>query len=121
MFMIEILGAFALVAVLMVAITEWSSYSVYGKWLKDEDIQEFYKEAETSGTQNSVSSHWMISLWNSETFMAKVALELSCKYYIDGVGRIPRWSKYTKMFDELYPQLAGRDFVQMVNDGTIKF
>lgn len=103
-----------LAATVLSAIFEFTSHSVYGKLLDDETVMDYIQEYgpfEHNPFNESIlgpkldynmEMEELGKRLKNRSFISTLFLCLSSKYYINGIGRIPRWSHSHKVIKELY-------------------
>ena len=105
----------SLIIVLLIYIfaTEYSSYSVYGKFLKDEIVIKYledFKPFSVNQFDSSIISPEInfkengfdLERLRNSKYISKTRLCIGSKYYISTLGRVPIWSKSHKLINELF-------------------
>lgn len=83
---------------------EFSSLAVLGRILSDKFLDKYFtKERLEKYKRDGCSGGLIYSL--SGSFISTNVPSLLSKWYIDGIGRIPRWSKWHKRINELYEEI----------------
>lgn len=88
-------------AVIAVAANEFSSYMVYGGFIEENKLREFLFERLQRYSLNPFGSNMLDTGQAEDPFIARTAFwqwSLS-KWYIHGMGQIPRWSNASKILD----------------------
>lgn len=83
----------------VIEITHWF---IVGFLLKDEIIKEFAKKEYRI---NPLKNEILMESSYSDKPMVAILRSVLSKWYIEDVGCIPRWSKYSKHFDKLRIEL----------------
>jgi hypothetical protein len=107
--------AFQLIIVLLlfILLTEFSTYQVYGSFVKDEDalkyIDEFeifsknpYNDEILSPSTDGLKTSDFFRIITDGRYISLTKLSVLSKYHIKDMGRIPIWSKTHKVIKELY-------------------
>ncbi len=98
---------------IFVFVTEFSSYSVYGKFLKDEIVIKYledFKPFSVNPFDSSIISPEInfkengfdFERLHNSKYISKTRLCFGSNYYISTLGRVPIWSKSHKLINELY-------------------
>lgn len=111
--LMELLISFAIAlpiaAVLLFCIFEGVSWSVYGKLLSDAELRVFLAKHLPKYELNSIAPHIMMAdrmaLEERLPFVAIHSFTPLSKWYFSEWGRVPRWSKASKMLDRRHANL----------------
>jgi hypothetical protein len=112
------IAVFTFVFVMML-IFEFSSHTVYGKLLTDEDVLDYlmrFEPFELNPFDKNIISckinfgdddheYILHRIKNGKFISSNLNFTLSSKYYINGLGRVQRWSRGHYMIQELYKKL----------------
>jgi hypothetical protein len=101
--------------------TEFTTYQVYGSFVKDEDALKYIDEFEIFSKNpynNEILSPSTDGLKTSDFFriitdgryISLTKLSVLSRYHIKDMGRIPIWSKTHKVIKELYKNSKTNDF-----------
>ena len=110
---------FLIVLGLLFLVFEGSTHSVYGKFLSDELVDAYIEEFqpfEFNPFDNDIVSPKMkldddysieriLHVSKNGRFISKTKISILSRYYINGLGRIPIWSRSHKKVKELYNKL----------------
>lgn len=107
--------AFQLIIVLLlfILLTEFSTYQVYGSFVKDEDALKYIDEFEIfsknpynneilSPSTDGLKSPNFIKIIKDGRYISLTKLSILSRYHIKDMGRVPIWSKTHKVIKELY-------------------
>lgn len=87
--------------VFILVMTSLVSLSVYGRLISDSRLESLFNDVRVSDYRlNRYSDKIIWAKVTSHNFIAITGLNLMGKYYINDIGTIPRWSKWTKIIDE---------------------
>lgn len=99
-----------------ILITEWASRSTYGSFLSNEEISDYinqfdyfeanpYSSTLISGVNENETTYEMLERLTDRSFISITQMSLFSKYYINGKGRVLRFSKSAEQIDNLYKNL----------------
>lgn len=99
-----------------VLVTEYSSRSIFGPFLSNEDVSLYidkydYFESNPfsttliSGINENDTTEDIINSLNDRSFISVTEISIFTKYYINGKGRVLRFSRASKQIDNLYKNL----------------
>lgn len=99
-----------------VFVTEYSSRSIYGPFLTNEDVSQYidkydYFESNPfsttliSGVIENGTTEDLINSLKDRSFISVTEISIFTKYYINGKGRVLRFSRASKQIDNLYKNL----------------
>lgn len=91
------------VTIVLTTIVEIASRVVYGKILSEEFLDRYFTEKRLNEYVTNHVSDGMF--YGGRSPLVAQAGTLTSTWYIYGVGRIPRWSKYHKTLSKLHEQL----------------
>lgn len=106
-----------IILVVVTVISELTSTSVYGKFIKDDVVDNYiesHKKFALNPFDNSILSpeydcgdsfEELRKIMKDHRFIAKTRMVLLSDYYISGVGRVPVWSKSNAKIKEMYKNL----------------
>lgn len=78
---------------LFLLIAFFVDYSVYGRWLSDEEIKPFLKHYLAEYHLNPMAYNILSGPFDKNfPFIAKIMIPTFCKYYIHEYGQVPRWT-----------------------------
>lgn len=108
----------ALVIILTVFLLtlEFAAKSTYGSFLSNEEVSDYinqfdyfeanpYSATLISGGNENETTYEILERLNDRSFISVTALPLYSKYYINGKGRVLRFSSAHKQIDNLYKNL----------------
>jgi hypothetical protein len=75
-----------------------SSFAVMGWFISKEDAERFMDLPEDKIWLNSFDTN----ILSTSPYITKTLTSVLCKYYIEGVGSVPRWSKLHKRIEYYY-------------------
>lgn len=79
-------------------VSEISNFIVYGNFVSKE-IKNIYMNLDESKLRLNIYDP---SILSTKCFITNVPFGIFSKYYINGVGTVPRWSKLHKRINEYY-------------------
>lgn len=86
------------ITIVLMVISEISSFSVYGKFVSKE-VEDIYMKLDESKLRlNSLNPQILSTTY----FIAPIPFGILCKYYINGIGSVPRWSRLHKRITQYY-------------------
>lgn len=84
----------------LIVVYETSTFLAYGGFV-NKDIQEHFCKLEKEDYRLNSLDIGILSL-EKGGYISKVQVSLFSKYYISGLGAVPRWSKLHDKIDEYY-------------------
>lgn len=103
MILLTVLTIF-LVAIAIV--TQLANRMTYGKILPSEKTRLLIVKARPNFWLNSLDT--TIICISGGTFIAKLDIDIFCKWYIEDYGRVWRWSKASKIIDKIHSELVSK-------------
>lgn len=97
---IEILAAI----ITLIGAIELSLFIAYGSFVKEKDVKEYFDKRDGNFQLNPFNKD-IISFhnpWDCKFIKKHVPLSFLSKYYIQGMGRVWRWSEGHKKINNLY-------------------
>lgn len=104
-----------LILIIFVGVSEFATFSTYGKFLKDKEVFDYLYEFEPfeknpfdnkilgpAFDKENMFSESNMKRFRSGNFISHTRLSLLSKYYISGLGIVPRWSDAHKTINKLY-------------------
>lgn len=89
------------------AILQFANYMTYGRILTEKDMEHLLLLDEDTFTLNQFDSEIMYMFERGYTAPLPLSfLNPLCKYYINDVGQVPRWSKLHKKIERCFRELA---------------
>lgn len=101
--------------IFFVAVFEFATFLTYGKLLKDGEVFEYLYEFEPfeknpfdngilgpAFNKEDMFSESNMKRFKSGKFISHTKFSLLSKYYISGLGIVPRWSEAHKTINKLY-------------------
>ncbi len=98
-----IFPALLLTAIVIFAIDEFTSRAVYGPFVKEEELDEYFPKKWEEYRAHGASDR-LIFGQGTLPYLSR-SRGVLWAWYIDDIGRIPRWSKWGKKLDELYAEM----------------
>lgn len=98
---------------LLFIIIEISCYLVYGPFISKEFQKYFLNLEKSDYSLNSFDSSILI-IRNTKSIY-RLSFRLLCKYYITGVGQVPRWTKLHTKIEEYYLIAIEKEIVKTFN------
>ena len=94
--------------------TELAGHLVLGKFIKENELQYFLEKNLNKYTYYNSSLKYLDNPSANIPYISKTpTFTISTKWYIGNIGRIPRWSKYSKIIDKHFKELKlSSKFVQ---------
>lgn len=94
----------ALLCILLILLV--NTRAIYGKIIDENQLDLYFETHLSSLKLNSINT----SIMSADTrFVAKLPVTLYAKWYVDGVGVIPLWSKWSKVLDSKHKQLLTKE------------
>lgn len=104
-----------LILIIFVGVFEFATFSTYGKFLKDNEVFDYLYEFEPfeknpfddnilgpKFDKDYLSMERNMKIMRTSKFISHTRLSLLSKYYISGLGIVPRWSEAHKTINKLY-------------------
>ena len=101
--------------ILIVGCFEFATFSTYGKFLKNEEVFDYLYEFEPfeknpfdngilgpAFNKEDMFGESNMKRFKSNKFISHTKFSLLSKYYISGLGIVPRWSEAHKTINKLY-------------------
>ncbi len=93
-----------LIIILALILIFWiATIFTYGWYISDESIYDVLQRHKTSKISLNMFNASIINIGNMP-YISSLPASLSCKYYISGMGIIPRWSKSHKLIKQCYKE-----------------
>lgn len=87
----------AILVLLFLIIGELSVFKTFGDLLTEEEIDEFFeKEFEDYSLTYSANMKTSLFYKQDSPYVASLPFSFFEKYYIEGIGTIPRWNHWSK-------------------------
>lgn len=113
------LATLIIVPLILLFVFEFSTVMVYGSLLKNGEVEKYlndFSPFEFNQFNNDILSPEIRSFEIKEMlhrlkhgkFIAKTPFSLTSKYYISGVGRVPRWSNSHREIERIYQELKNK-------------
>jgi hypothetical protein len=111
------MGTILIILVMVIVIPEITSNMVYGKFIKDDLVDDYIKSHKKFSLNpfddSIVSPEYdfdddfveLKKIIEDHRFISKTRLTILSNYYISGVGRVPVWSKSNTKIKEMYKNL----------------
>lgn len=95
----EIIYSIVFAIAILVSVFEVSSRFVYGALIKKEYLDKYFAAHIDEYKEGHKSGHILHGMFCSPYISTGGGI--LAKYYVSNLGRIPRWSKWTKVLDEI--------------------
>lgn len=90
-----------LIFIIFIIVCEFSNVVVLGWYISDRSLLKIVEKAYKEGTRFNLHTNRIVYLGRLP-FISMTTLSPTSKYYIDGVGMVPRWTKMHKIIKQAY-------------------
>lgn len=103
--MIAFLIKILIITILLILVVRLAAHIVFGGLLLDKDSLKSLEDKINKG--NNELNHYNSDIINVDNlfFISDIGFDILCKYHIDDVGTIPRWSKAHTLIDNEFKRL----------------
>ena len=104
----EIVTKILVSTIMFIGVVELSLFITYGSFVKEKDVKEYLDKEDGNFELNPYNKDIIISFrkpWDGKFIDKHVPLSFLSKYYIQGMGRVWRWSEGHKRIDNIFKKL----------------
>jgi len=97
--------ALLIILCVSIGITRLSTHLVYGSLLSSKDFLKSLEDKINKGNNRLNYFNSSIIMVDNLPYISNVPFDILCKYHIEDVGTIPRWSKASLLLDNEFKRL----------------
>lgn len=104
----EIVTKIVVITIMFIGIVELCLFIVYGFFVKEKDVKEYLDKRDVNFELNLLNKNILTfrNPWDGKFIDKHVPLSFLSKYYIQGMGRVWRWSEGHKRIDNLFKKIV---------------